>query len=40
MFMEKPYMVYAQALKDSLLLHISKSVILEELEKDPGSAAR
>jgi len=35
MFMEKPYMVYAQALNDSLLLHISKSVILEELEKDP-----
>jgi len=35
MFMEKPYMVYAQALNDSLLLHISKTVILEELEKDP-----
>jgi len=35
MFMEKPYMVYAQALSDSLLLHISKTVILEELEKDP-----
>ena len=24
MFMDKPYMVYAQALSDSLLLHISK----------------
>ena len=24
MFMEKPYLVYAQALTDSLLLHISK----------------
>jgi len=35
MFMEKPFMVYAQALSDSLLLHISKAVILEELEKDP-----
>ena len=35
MFMDKPYMVYAQALSDSLLLHISKNVILEELEKDP-----
>ncbi|WP_301100736.1 Crp/Fnr family transcriptional regulator [Propionivibrio sp.] len=35
MFMEKPYMVFAQALSDSLLLHISKTVILEELEKDP-----
>lgn len=35
MFMEKPYMVYAQALVDSQLLHISKSVILKELENDP-----
>ena len=35
MFMEKPYMVYAQALNDSLLLHISKSVILKELDNDP-----
>lgn len=35
MFMDKPYMVFAQALSDSLLLHISKSVILDELERDP-----
>ncbi|MEI7614189.1 MAG: Crp/Fnr family transcriptional regulator [Betaproteobacteria bacterium] len=35
MFMEKPYMVFAQALVDSQLLHISKSVIHKELEKDP-----
>ena len=35
MFMEKPYMVYAQALADSLLLHISKDAILEELNNDP-----
>jgi len=35
MFMDKPYMVYAQTLADSCLLHISKSVILDELEKDP-----
>ena len=35
MFMEKPYPVFAQALKDSQLLHISKNVILDELEKDP-----
>jgi CRP-like cAMP-binding protein len=35
MFMDKPYMVYAQTLSDSLLLHISKTVILDELEKDP-----
>ena len=35
MFMERPYMVYAQALSDSVLLHISKAVILDELERDP-----
>ena len=35
MFMDKPYPVYAQAIKDSQLLHISKSVILDELGKDP-----
>ena len=28
-------LVFAQALSDSLLLHISKSVILDELERDP-----
>ena len=35
MFMEKPYMVYAQALADSLLLHIAKTAILDELDADP-----
>lgn len=35
MFMDKPYLVYAQALTDSLLLHISKSVIMDELARDP-----
>jgi CRP/FNR family transcriptional regulator, dissimilatory nitrate respiration regulator len=35
MFMDKPYMVFAQALVDSRLLHISKNVILGELDKDP-----
>ena len=35
MFMERPYVVYAQTLKDSQLLFVSKTVILDELEKDP-----
>lgn len=35
MFLEKPYVVSAQALTDALLLHISKAVIFEELEHDP-----
>ncbi|MGV8893246.1 MAG: Crp/Fnr family transcriptional regulator [Burkholderiaceae bacterium] len=35
MFMDKPYIVAAQALSDTLLLHISKSAVLAELESDP-----
>ncbi len=35
MFMDKPCMVYAQALSDSQLLDISKNAIIDELERDP-----
>ncbi|MEF8721875.1 MAG: Crp/Fnr family transcriptional regulator [Candidatus Accumulibacter phosphatis] len=35
MFTDRPFMVYAQALADSLLLHISKAAINEELDADP-----
>ena len=34
MFMDKPYIVFAQALTDSLLLHISKNAVFDELERD------
>ena len=34
MFMEKPYIVTAQALEDTMLLHISKEVIFAGLERD------
>lgn len=34
MFMEKPYIVFAQALTDCLLLHISKTVVFEEIQRD------
>jgi CRP-like cAMP-binding protein len=34
MFMEKPYIVFAQALTDSLLLHVSKAAVFEELQRD------
>lgn len=40
MFMEKPHIVFAQALKDCVLLHISKAVILDELERDPKLAQK
>ena len=35
MFMDRPYPVFAQALNDTRLLHISKQVMLDELERDP-----
>lgn len=34
MFMEKPYIVFSQALTDSLLLHVSKKAVFDELERD------
>jgi len=34
MFLDKPYVVSAQALSDALLLHVSKTAIFEELEHD------
>jgi CRP/FNR family transcriptional regulator, dissimilatory nitrate respiration regulator len=40
MFMEKPYVVSAQALADSLLLHVSKQTVFDELTRDPGFARR
>lgn len=36
MFMEKPYIVSAQALTDSLLLHVSKAAVFDELQRDPN----
>ncbi|MCC7487395.1 MAG: Crp/Fnr family transcriptional regulator [Burkholderiales bacterium] len=40
MFLEKPYPVFAQALSDSVLLHISRSVVFAEIERDPRFARR
>ena len=40
MFMEKPYPVYAQALADTMLLHIAKAVVFEEIERDANFARR
>lgn len=36
MFMDKPHFVFAQALSDSLVLHVSKAAIYEELQHDHG----
>jgi CRP-like cAMP-binding protein len=40
MFMEKPYIVTAQALADSLLLHISKDAVLDTIERNPAFARK
>ena len=40
MFLDKPYVVFAETLTDSLLLHVGKAVILQELERSPDFARR
>ena len=40
MFNDRPYPVFAQALIDSRLLHISRQAVLDSLERDPGVARR
>jgi CRP-like cAMP-binding protein len=36
MFMGKPYPVYSQALADTLVLHITKSVVFSGIDNDPA----
>jgi CRP/FNR family transcriptional regulator, dissimilatory nitrate respiration regulator len=40
MFMERPYIVMAQTLADSLLLHVAKQTVFDELERNPGFARK
>jgi CRP/FNR family transcriptional regulator, dissimilatory nitrate respiration regulator len=40
MFLEQPYIVFAQALADTMLLHVSKQVVFDELAREPGFARR
>jgi len=40
MFLEKPYIVFAQALQDAMLLHIAKRAVFDELSADPVFARR
>jgi len=40
MFMEKPYIVMAQTLADTMLLHISKDTVFDEIEREPGFARK
>lgn len=40
MFMEKSYVVFAQTLTDSLLLHISKQALYDAIDRDKGLARK
>jgi len=40
MFLEKPYPVTSQALVDSMLLHVAKEAVFEEIERDAQFARR
>jgi CRP-like cAMP-binding protein len=40
MFLDKPYIVSSQALVDTLLLHVSRAAVLDELERTPGFALK
>jgi CRP-like cAMP-binding protein len=40
LFLDKPYMVFAQALADSMLLHVAKHAVLEGLSNDPCFSKR
>lgn len=40
MFLDLPHVVYAQTLADSMILHIAKGVVIDELERNPGFARK
>jgi CRP-like cAMP-binding protein len=40
MFLERPYIVSAQAIADSMLIHVGKSAVFKEIEADPIFARR
>jgi CRP-like cAMP-binding protein len=40
MFLDKPYIVFAQALADTMLLHVAKQSVFEMLDRHPGFARR
>ena len=40
MFLEKPFIVSAQALADSLLIRVHRQVVIQEIERDPKFCTR
>ena len=40
MFLERPYIVSAQAIADSMLIHVGKTAVFKEIDADPAFARR
>lgn len=40
MFLEKPYIVYAHAVADTMLLHVAKRCVFDEIARDPSFARK
>ena len=40
MFLDKPYIVFAQALCDSMVLHVAKDAVVDEIRRDAAFALR
>ena len=40
MFMERPYVLFAQALADTLLLYVTRQAVFAEIERDPKFARK
>lgn len=40
MFLDEPYIVFAQALSDTMLLHVAKHAVFDELARDPRFSRR
>lgn len=40
MFLERPYIVSAHALADTMLLHVAKNVVFDEIARDPAFARK
>jgi CRP-like cAMP-binding protein len=40
MFMDRNYPVFAEALNDTLLLHVAREAVLDQIDHDPGFARR
>jgi CRP-like cAMP-binding protein len=40
LFLDSPYVVFAQALADTMLLHVAKHAVMKELQDDPMFARR